>query len=98
VGIAVHVQALVGAERCAFGIVDPRIEFKRRGFAGRCDLDRPVRGDIPRMGKIQVQGRTRHQRRIREARAGIFRRESGNAASLGHRRPDRLQGKIRGTG
>ena len=96
--ITVDMQALVGGERRAFGIIDPRIERQRRGFAGFGDFDRTVGGDVPRVRKIQVRRRARHQCGIRKPRAGILGRESGDAASLGHRRPDRVQREIRGAG
>jgi hypothetical protein len=96
--IAVDMQALVSAERCTFGIVDSRIEFERCCLAGFGDLDRPLRGEVPGMRQIQILSCARHESRIREPRGRVLCRESGDAASLCHRRPHRIQGEIRRTG
>jgi len=97
-GIPVNMQTLMRAERCALGIVDPRVELECRGLAGFGNFDRTVGADIPWVGKIQVQRRTRHQLGVGEPRSRIFRRESGDTAGLGHRRPDRIRREIRRAG
>ena len=94
VSIAVNVQPLMGVDRSAFRVVDPRVELERRRLARFGDLDRAVGGDIPGVRQIQIRRRARHQRGIRQARAGILGRKPGNAAGLGHGRPNRIQREI----
>ena len=98
VGIAVNVQALMGADRATFRIVDARIERQRRRLAGLGEFDGLVRRDGPGKGEIEVGRRMGHQSGFRETRTGVFGRESRDAAGLGHGVAHRFQGEIRGAG
>src|SRR5690242_9750589 len=66
----------------AFGVRDPRIDGERRGFGRPAELDRIVDSEIPRMIEIEIGPRVRKQRRIRESRARVCRREARDRERL----------------